>query len=290
MKTICYKKKWLLRYLKNVLFSVDRSYTIEKKVLTEATLIKKSLYELKAIDEFTYFIVKRKTNLNVIAILISEEQGISKINFVDISSGKHLVIKAELNPFVNKVVDICSVLIEKADSLNNVDFPINNLISVLSIINEKFINDYSKKTKLLKFKHMTISKIQNENKDNFLCNCVPGFYPEREFYIRGKKVIDKYTSNPILPDQEQRLWEYLHRLENRKYIGIRKIPTLDDLFYGKRIMISINGFETVAIITKVKKINNQEQLLICIKNGDTNIDIPNPISKEELWKRVVSAR
>ncbi|RXK15059.1 hypothetical protein CP985_10510, partial [Malaciobacter mytili LMG 24559] len=108
-----------------------------------------------------------------------------------------------------------------------------------------------------KFKNTFISKILKDSPNKFLCNCVPGFNPEISFYLRDKRIINDLTNNPIDFKQETKIWEYLYKQENRKYIGVKKEPTLNDLFYMKKIKVLINNFETKYAINKIEQVHNK---------------------------------
>ncbi len=68
-----------------------------------------------------------------------------------------------------------------------------------------------------------------------LCNCVPGFLAESEFKIVGNKIFNTNTENYLTNTQKKKIWEYLYKKNNRKYIGTWREPTLQELFKGNRL-------------------------------------------------------
>ncbi|RXK15465.1 hypothetical protein CP985_08440, partial [Malaciobacter mytili LMG 24559] len=72
------------------------------------------------------------------------------------------------------------------------------------------------------------------------------------------------------------------------YIGVKKEPTLNDLFYMKKIKVLINNFETKYAINKIEQVHNK--LKIHVFDGKNTFPINQLFSKEELFNKVKEAR
>lgn len=263
------------------------NYEVKEIEITDKDIIFQNLYTLISIDNNTFFIENKKQKKKVLSILINEEVGIDRINIIDIQKGKLLTINKKFENKLNRLIEITNILIEKRNSLES-DIDIDNLIYVLSLLSEKYDKDNRLSAKLNKFKNTFISKILKDSPNKFLCNCVPGFNPEISFYLRDKRIINDLTNNPIDFKQETKIWEYLYKQENRKYIGVKKEPTLNDLFYMKKIKVLINNFETKYAINKIEQVHNK--LKIHVFDGKNTFPINQLFSKEELFNKVKEAR
>ena len=169
---------------------------------------------------------------------------------------------------------------------NEDDF--GELFQIFSVLENQNTKDLLLLDKLKKFKYFCISKVKEQQKDMFLCNCVPGFFPETKFYIKGDRVFSDYT-NFFLPfDLEIKIWKYLY--SNRNFVAFFKEPSLQELFLGRKIY-TLNEFqEKVKRLIVNVNITQNNLIKITLSNGISTSIISKEFSKEELLKRVIEAR
>ena len=265
------------------------SYTYEIKVEQYSDYDKKvkNLYKMITIDNSNFFIINRRNDKKVFIISIYQSFEKDIVNIVDCQNGKYFKLEQKVPDTYNKILEIYNMLL----SINSDDidyFDLEDFILVLSILLEEYDKDSSLKGKLIKFKNVTINAIEKKSQNNFLCNCVRGFYPETDFFIKNKRIVSSQTKNYVTYEQEMKIWKYLFAQDNRKYIGIRKEPTLFDLFINKKIFATINDFETKVIIHEVK--NDYGKLKVKIFDGNNHYWLRNSYRKDELIQMVKFAR
>ncbi len=265
------------------------SYTYNLKTEEYSDFDKKvkNLYKMITIDSFNFYIINRKNDKKVFIISIYQSFEKDIVNIVDCQNGKYFKLEKKVPDTYNKILEIYNMLLS-IDSKNIDYFELDDFILVLSILLEEYDKDNSLKGKLNRFKNATITSIEKKAQNNFLCNCVRGFYPETEFFIKNKKIISSQTQNYVTYEQEMKIWKYLFTSDNKKYIGIRKEPNLFDLFINKKIFANINNFETKVIINEVK--NDYGRIKVKIYDGNNHYWLKNSYSKDKLLEMVKFAR
>jgi len=180
-----------------------------------------------------------------------------------------------------------SIKILKTLASNQDDF--KELFNIFALLENQNTQDLLFIDKLKKFKYFCISKVKEQQKDMFLCNCVEGFFPETKFYLKGDRIFSDYTNYFLSFEQEFKIWKYLYN--NRNLIGLFKEPSLNELFVGRKIYI-IDEFENrVKVIIKSAKFYEDNQgIIISLSNGVSVQKLLKIFSKEELQRRVIEAR
>ena len=258
----------------------DLSYkTVSIKSNNELSINK---YKILTIDKNNFLIEQVFNNLKCYFITIYNSMNGNMINILDIRKSLHL--NATLPEFesTDYLFEILKYFSYNKDKLHNLNFQDSDLFSILADLADNYSLDLKKEEKLDKFKYKIIQQILSKNQNGFLCNCVPGFFPETEFYVLGSRIKSSLTDNFITYNQEKKIWEYLFKKENNKYIGEWKEPNNYELFVGNKILIKDkNGEEFLTKITSVKNINGKLQ--ITIDNGNKQIMIQKYFDKNELF-------
>ncbi len=140
-----------------------------------------------------------------------------------------------------------------------------------------------KKTDIFRFE--TIRKLKHQS---FLCNCIPGFYPETKFYLLPNgRIRDNRSGNTILFEQEQKIWDFLYKNQNR--VGKEITPSVYDFCAGRNINISVSGLTEKAKITYITDLKNGKYQIKINYHGQYKT-LPTAFSKEELISRVIDSR
>lgn len=108
------------------------------------------------------------------------------------------------------------------------DINITNLIYILSIISEGIKEEQSKHVRLLRFKHIVIAEVKKQGKGGFLCNCVPGSLPEREFLLGLMELIQKQLL--VKPHMTLEKLKYKLQMARGRYVWLRKTFTPKELW------------------------------------------------------------
>jgi hypothetical protein len=266
----------ILEELKWFLKSNDLKYT------TKQVSKKTQNYKILAIDKNNFLIEQVNNNLKCYYINVYIGMDKNRVNILDTRKSLHLstdLPKFETNDYLFEVLKYFTHNTEK---LFTAKFDESELFTILTNIIDTHSLQISLEQKLQKFKFMVIKDLSSKNKGDFLCNCVPGFFPETEFKIVGNKILSSYTENFISPNQEKKIWKYLYKKENRRHIGNRKEPSLFELFKGAKIPIKEQtGNEYIGRITAIKEIRGK--LEIKISNGISEKVAPRLFEKEELF-------
>ena len=236
-------------------------------------------YKTLNIDSNTIFIVDKR-NSEKLYLISSNENNILILDL------KKEFFKSYKIPNKYENSSKFELLVLEILASNEDDF--GELFQIFSVLENQNTKDLLLLDKLKKFKYFCISKVKEQQKDMFLCNCVPGFFPETKFYIKGDRVFSDYT-NFFLPfDLEIKIWKYLY--SNRNFVAFFKEPSLQELFLGRKIY-TLNEFqEKVKRLIVNVNITQNNLIKITLSNGISTSIISKEFSKEELLKRVIEAR
>lgn len=236
-------------------------------------------YKTIYIDENTIFIVEKKSN-EKLYLLHKDNKNILIIDL------KKQLLKSYKIPHKDERTSKLNIQVLEILASNQDDF--KELFTIFSILENQNSQDLLLQDKLKKFKYFCITKVKELQKDMFLCNCVPGFFPETNFFIKGDRIYSSYTDFFLSFDLEMKVWKYLYH--NRAFIGVYKEPTLQELFLGKKIY-TIDEFSQ-----KVKRLivnayyTENNNIQITLSNGVTTQKLSKEFTKEELLRRVIEAR
>jgi len=266
----------LTEFLKNS----DFKYTIIEEKITDLKKQVLAKYKTLQIDKNNIFIVEKNDNSKIYLLNQTKNQ----IQIIDLkkSNFKAYKISKDIQEETNLSIKVLKTLTSNQD-----DF--KELFNIFAILENQNSENLLFMDKLKKFKYFCISKIKEQQKDMFLCNCVEGFFPETKFYIKGDKVFSDYTNYFLSFEQEFKIWKYLYN--NKNLIGVFKEPSLNELFVGRKIYI-IDEFENrvKVIIKSAKFCQNNQGIIISLSNGVSVKNLPNIFTKEELQRRVIEAR
>jgi len=266
----------LTEFLKNG----DFKYTIIEEKITDLKKQIPAKYKTLQIDKNNIFIVEKNDNSKIYLLNQTKNQ----IQILDLkkSNFKTYKINKGIQEETNLGIKVLKILASNQD-----DF--KELFNIFAILENQNSENLLFMDKLKKFKYFCISKVKEQQKDMFLCNCVEGFFPETKFYIKGDRVFSDYTNYFLSFEQEFKIWKYLYN--NKNLIGVFKEPSLNELFVGRKIYI-IDEFENrVKVIIKSAKFCQDNQgIIISLSNGVSVKNLPNIFTKEELQRRVIEAR
>jgi len=266
----------LIEFLKNG----DFKYTIIEEKITDLKKQVLAKYKTLQIDKNNIFIVEKNDNSKIYLLNQTKNQ----IQIIDLkkSNFKTYKINKDIQEETNLGIKVLKIL-----ASNQNDF--KELFNIFAILENQNSENLLFMDKLKKFKYFCISKVKEQQKDMFLCNCVEGFFPETKFYIKGDRVFSDYTNYFLSFEQEFKIWKYLYN--NKNFIGAFKEPSLNELFVGRKIYI-IDEFENrVKVIIKSAKFCQDNQgIIISLSNGVSVKNLPNIFTKEELQRRVIEAR
>lgn len=259
------------------------------KYTTKKVIEKRLNYKIITIDKNNFLIEQVSNNLKCYYINIYIGMDENKVNILDTRKSLHLsgnLPKFESNDYLFEVLKYFSIHTEK---LFEAKFDESELFTILPNIIDTHTLQISLEQKLQKFKFMTIKDLSLKNKGDFLCNCVPGFFPETEFKLVGNKILSSYTQNFLSSNQEKKIWKYLYKKENRKHIGNKKEPTLFELFKNAKIPVKdSSGNEYFGRISSIKEVRGK--LEIKITNGINETLAPKLFDKEELFDFIKNYR
>lgn len=259
----------------------DLSYRTEEiKSRNDSTVNK---YKILTLDKNNFIIEQVFNNIKCYFINIYNGMNNNVVNILDIRKSLHL--NATLPEFESSdyLFEILKYFTYNKNQIANYKFEDSDLFLILSNLIESYSLDLKKEEKLEKFKYKIIQEISSKKQNYFLCNCVPGFFPETEFYLLGNRIKNSATNNLISFNQEKKIWKYLFNKENRKYIGEWREPTYAELFVGNKISVKEkNGIEYSVKINSVRNINGKLQITIC--NGNKKVIISKYFDKDELFE------
>ncbi len=262
----------LVEFLKNHNFK----FSFINEEINDTNKIILASYKSINIDEDTIFIIDKKNSKKL--YLIYKEK--NNILIVDLNNE---IIKSYKNSSESKKlsIDTLEVLASNQD-----DF--KELFNIFSVLENQNKEDMFLLDKLKKFKYYCISKIKEKQQDMFLCNCVVGFFPETKFYIKGDKIFSDYTEFFLPFDLEFKIWKYL--FYNRDLIGVYKEPTLQELFFGRKIYTLDEFSQKVKRLIVNANYTKNNLVQITLSNGITTQKVSKEFTKEELLRRVIEAR
>jgi hypothetical protein len=265
----------LIEFLKNH----DFKFSFINEEIKDSKKIILASYKTLNIDSNTIFIVDKRNSEKLYLISSNEN------NILILDLKKEFLKSYKIsNKYENS--SKFELLVLEILASNEDDF--GELFQIFSVLENQNTKDLLLLDKLKKFKYFCISKVKEQQKDMFLCNCVPGFFPETKFYIKGDRVFSDYT-NFFLPfDLEIKIWKYLY--SNRNFVAFFKEPSLQELFLGRKIY-TLNEFqEKVKRLIVNVNLTQNNLIKITLSNGISTSIISKEFSKEELLKRVIEAR
>lgn len=265
----------LIEFLKNH----DFKFSFINEEIKDSKKIILASYKTLNIDSNTIFIVDKR-NSEKLYLISSNENNILILDL------KKEFFKSYKIPNKYENSSKFELLVLEILASNEDDF--GELFQIFSVLENQNTKDLLLLDKLKKFKYFCISKVKEQQKDMFLCNCVPGFFPETKFYIKGDRVFSDYT-NFFLPfDLEIKIWKYLY--SNRNFVAFFKEPSFQELFLGRKIY-TLNEFqEKVKRLIVNVNLTQNNLIKITLSNGISTSIISKEFSKEELLKRVIEAR
>lgn len=234
-----------------------------------------SKYKILYLDENNIFLVENRTNEKLFFI----NSNLKTISILDIKKSILKTFKDQSNEskLSLKILEILS---------SNDEF--KKLFEILSILENRSKEDLYLLDKIKKFKYFCITKIKNLQQDGFLCNCVPGFFPETKFYIKANRVFSSYTNYFLSYEQELKLFKYLYT--NQNLVGIYKEPSLYELFIGRKIYtLDEFGSRVKRVIKSVRNASNNS-VKIVLSDGVNSKELSNEFDKQDLLNRVIEAR
>lgn len=243
---------------------------------SEATQLQ---YKIFSLNKDNFFIVQKISNEKVGYINYSD----FKLKILDIKNNIYKVISCERNESTHLISVVLKCLIYE----EGLSEEIPHLSNILINLSKKYAEELEQSEKIKNFKYYTISKINDTNKDGFLCNNIPGFFPETSFFIKNKRIYSNYTDNFLDRYQEEKIWKYLYG--NKHKVGKYIEPTLNDLFIGRKISVNINNQAEYVLINKVYK-SEGEKIKIEVYNGIETIKISREFEKDELCGYIKAAR
>jgi len=239
-------------------------------------------YKIIPIDKNNFIIEQINNNLKCYFINVYIGMDQNRVNILDTRKSLHLSANLPKFESSDNLFEVLKYFSLNNEKLVETKFDESELFNILPNIIDTHSLQISLEQKLQKFKFMVIKDLASKSKGDFLCNCVPGFFPETEFKIVGNKILSSYTENFLSANQEKKIWKYLYKKENRRYIGNRKEPSLFELFKGAKIPIrEQSGNEYLGRITAIKEIRGK--LEIKISNGISEKVAPRLFGKEELF-------
>lgn len=256
-------------------------YKVEEIEVTDSSIYEKT-FEIKMINEDT-FLISNIHNTQYIINLFPREQYFTVVIF-DCKNSSSAKLKIDIDSY-DKLSEIIDIYLSNKNVNIDTSFDSENFLSVITAVNSKRLAELNIDGKIRAFKFSSIENIRNKKQGNFLCNAVDGFLPHRHFYIRGNRIIDE-TNNYIEKKQESKIWKYLYKYENRKYIALKKEPTFQQLYYGKKIQVRVNGTDETVVITNIRS-NVNRLLTVTVTNGINTTTLPVPIEQHSLDKMII---
>lgn len=265
----------LIEFLNNNEFTFS---VVEEKIVDfrKQTLAK---FKTLPIDSSNLFIVEKKSNSKIFLI----NQTKNKIQILDLKNEIFKSYKASKD-----ILDQNSLALRTLALLASNQDDFKELFSIYAILENQSSEDLFLIDKLKKFKYFCMSKIKGLQKDMFLCNCVPGFFPETNFYIKGDRVFSSYTEYFLNYEQEFRVWKYLYA--NKNLVGVFKEPTLEEMFVGRKIFIIDEFKNRTKALIKYARYSQNGTIFISLSNGVSTQKLSQEFTKDELLKRVLEAR
>jgi hypothetical protein len=238
-------------------------------------------YKLDLIDNLNFFIQKRKNNRKLYYINLTGKI----INILDLRNSKNSSIKINIKDYED--INLPMFVLKALSETNQNDF--SELQKILSVLINYNSEEYKFESRLNAFKFHIFGIVKSKNQNDFLCNCVEGFYPETKFYIRGSKIYSDYLGHEVSKEQEKKILKYLFL--NRNFIGVYKEPTFKDLFLSKSILVNTkDGFTTKMPISYVKTNPMNKKIAVTVYDGRERIKLAKELTVDELYDLVKYSR
>lgn len=279
-KTQTYENNSYLSYevefeLQEFLNNNGFKFEISNKEINDIKSIVNSKYKTLYIDENNLFVVENRTNEKLFFI----NSNSSTISILDIKKSIFETFQTS-----NKEAKLALKTLEILAS----EPLFKNLFEILSILENQNKENILLLDKIKKFKYFCITKIKNLQQDGFLCNCVPGFFPETKFYIKANRVFSSYTNYFLDYEQELKVFKYL--FTNQNLVGVFKEPTLYELFVGRKIYTIDEFGSRVKRVIKSAKNSSDNRVKIVLSDGVNSKELSNDFDRQELLNRVIEAR
>ncbi|RXJ68023.1 hypothetical protein CRV08_09450 [Halarcobacter ebronensis] len=247
-----------------------------------------SIKKFKLINcpEFNSIFIKNVNNITLYSIAISFTYKSNLIIITDMLAGEISRIESkpeDVNFLINYISKKIFDNIKGSYKTPNFDEDTFLDAFVIAVKEREKVKGTIKKTDIFRFE--TIKKLKHQG---FLCNCIPGFYPETKFFLLPDgRIKDSRTNNKILFEQEQKIWDYLYRNQDR--VGKEIIPSVFDYCTGRKIDIEVNGLMEKAIITYITDLKNGNYQIKINYQGQYKT-INKTFTKDELIQRVIQSR
>ncbi len=213
----------------------DLNYTLEEVNENSDEAININKYKILGIDKNNFIIELITNKLKCYFISIYPGINQNELNILDIRKSMHLKLTLPEFKSNDYLFEILNYFTYNKSEIIKQNFEKSDFFSILPNLIDIYSSEIKHDQKIQNFKYLIIGEIAMKNKGDFLCNCVPGFLPESEFKIVGNKIFNTNTEDYLTNTQEKKIWEYLYKKNNRKYIGTWREPTLQELFKGNRL-------------------------------------------------------
>lgn len=268
-------------------YCIRNDFKYETKIVEEKDFENRYhvIYEFISYSETLFVIRKRKDKKEEYIINVYNYDYYSIVTIVECSSGNTLNLNLKDISYKRSIeIEILKQLYKIVDNYTG-KLRIDNFIHIYSILCNQYQTNLTYQAKLNSFKYALFSKIKEKNQGGFLCNCVPGFAPDIYFTVVGDKIVSSLDGNFLSYSSEQKVLKYLYDKKNRKYIGVKKEPSLSELFLDRKISSNIGGYPTKALINKVEAVNIN-MIRISIFDGTNTYEIGKLFHKDELLQLI----
>ncbi len=244
-------------------------------------------FKLISCPEFNSFFIKNTDNNKTIySISMSFTHKSNLIIITDILNGESAKLVFEPEDVIYLINYLSKKIFDNIkQSTRTPDFNIDKFLELFiqTVKEREKVKGTLKRTDIFRFE--TIRKLKHQG---FLCNCIPGFYPETKFYLLPSgRIKDSRSDNTILFEQEQKIWDFLYKNQNR--VGKEITPSIYDFCAGRNINISINGLTEKAKITYISDLKNGRYQIKINYHGQYKT-LSSSFTKEELISRVINSR
>lgn len=263
----------LIEFLRNNEFK----YSLKEEDIVDFKQTILIQYKSLEIDANNAFIVEKKSNDKL--YLLNQTKDL--IQILDLKKSIFKSFKRLNHENTRLSLNVLEIL-----ASNQNDF--SSLFEIYAILENQNSEDLFLMDKIKKYKYFCLSKIKSLQKDGFLCNCVPGFFPETNFYIKGDKIISSYTDYFLSYEQEFKVWKYLYL--NKTLLGVYKEPTLEQMFFGRKIYTLDEFGSKVKRVIKRATLRPSGTIQITLSNGIKSKTLANEFTKEQLLNLVIEAR
>ena len=260
----------------------EHEYTYSWEIIKNIDFIKEIeyIYRIEILNETNFFIQKRSNKTNFYFVNLSG----NNINITDLKKSRFFSSSLSIKEYEDVNLPMFTLKL-----LNKVANDFEELNKILSVLIDYNSAEFQFESRLNAFKFHIFGIVKEKMQDGFLCNCVDGFYPETNFYIRGINIYSDYLETNVSHIQEKKILKYL--FVNRNLIGVRKFPTYKDLFLGKKLLVNTSSGESFkVIINSVYKNKETNNIKVRVYNGNTSLYLSREFTEEALLSRVISSR